>query len=115
MLGAVKGDPEAEEIPLFRLLARRWQSLAPVQRERVIVLSTPKDEPRRTARLDCQEPARDLRAPDDRAADFEARLESVAVDEVTGEPVIPAKRRSRASRDRTHSDSLRSRVCAAAP
>ena len=30
MLGAVKGDPQAEEISLFRLLARRWQSLAPI-------------------------------------------------------------------------------------
>jgi hypothetical protein len=48
MLGAVKGDPGTEDIPLFRLLARRWQSLAPVQRERISVLSTPKDEPKRT-------------------------------------------------------------------
>ena len=47
MLGAVKGDPEGEDIPLFRLLARRWISLAPVQRERVTLLSTPKDEPKR--------------------------------------------------------------------
>ena len=48
MLGGVKGDPAAEDIPLFRLLARRWQPVVPVLRERVIVLSTPKDQPRRT-------------------------------------------------------------------
>ena len=50
MLGGVKGDPQAEEIPLFRLLARRWKSLAPVQRERISILSTPHDDrqPRRT-------------------------------------------------------------------
>ena len=44
MLGAVKGDPGTEDIPLFRLLARRWQPLAPVLRERVITLSTPSDD-----------------------------------------------------------------------
>ena len=50
MLGAVKGDPGTEDIPLFRLLARRWQPLAPVLRERVIRLSTPRDDrrPKRT-------------------------------------------------------------------
>jgi len=50
MLGGVKGDPRAEEIPLFRLLARRWQPVVPVLRERVITLSTPHDDrqPRRT-------------------------------------------------------------------
>ena len=34
MLGAVKGDPETEGVPLFRLLARRWKSMAPPKRER---------------------------------------------------------------------------------
>jgi hypothetical protein len=34
MLGAVKGGGAAEGIPLFRILARRWKSLAPVKRER---------------------------------------------------------------------------------
>ncbi|MGB9364648.1 MAG: hypothetical protein WCE79_01405 [Xanthobacteraceae bacterium] len=48
MLGAVKGDPGTEDVPLFRLLARRWKSLAPVQRERSMLLSTPKDEPKQT-------------------------------------------------------------------
>ena len=50
MLGAVKGDPQTEHIPLFRLLARRWQPLAPVLRERIITLSTPHDDtrPKRT-------------------------------------------------------------------
>ena len=48
MLGGVKGDPTAEDIPLFRLLARRWKPVVPVRRERVVVLSTPKDEPRQT-------------------------------------------------------------------
>jgi hypothetical protein len=50
MLGAVKGDPQTEYIPLFRLLARRWVPLAPVLRERVITLSSPRDEPRRRPR-----------------------------------------------------------------
>jgi hypothetical protein len=44
MLGAVKGDPQTEHIPLFRLLARRWQPLAPVLRERTSILSTPRDD-----------------------------------------------------------------------
>ena len=50
MLGAVKGDPRTEDIPLFRLLARRWQPLAPVLRERIVTLSTPHDDrrPKRT-------------------------------------------------------------------
>jgi len=50
MLGAVKGDPQTEYVPLFRLLARRWVPLAPVLRERVVTLSTPPDDrlPRHT-------------------------------------------------------------------
>lgn len=50
MLGAVKGDPQTEDIPLFRLLARRWQPLAPVLRERIVTLSNPQDDrrPKRT-------------------------------------------------------------------
>jgi hypothetical protein len=47
MLGGIKGDPAAEDIPLFRLLARRWKPVVPLRRERVIVLSTPKDAPKR--------------------------------------------------------------------
>ncbi len=43
MLGAIKGDPETEGVPLFRLLARRWKSLAPVKRERITYLATPVD------------------------------------------------------------------------
>ena len=51
MLGAVKGDPEAEDVPLFRLLARRWKSMAPVKRERMALLSSPvKDEQPKQAR-----------------------------------------------------------------
>jgi len=46
MLGAVKGDPETENAPLFRILARRWKSLAPVQRERTFFLSKAKEEPK---------------------------------------------------------------------
>jgi len=48
MLGAIKGDPEGQGVPLFRLLARRWKSLAPVKRERTAYLSTPvnNDQPK---------------------------------------------------------------------
>jgi hypothetical protein len=46
MLGGIKGDPGTEDIPLFRLLARRWKPVVPLLRERVHVLSRPKDEPR---------------------------------------------------------------------
>jgi hypothetical protein len=38
MLGAVK-DEGTEQIPLFRLLARRWKSLAPPKRERAALSS----------------------------------------------------------------------------
>jgi hypothetical protein len=34
MLGAVKDEGGGEQIPLFRLLARRWRSLAPRKHER---------------------------------------------------------------------------------
>ena len=34
MLGAVKGDPESEGAPLFRMLARKWRSFAPRKRGR---------------------------------------------------------------------------------
>jgi hypothetical protein len=34
MLGGVKGDPETENAPLFRILARRWRSFVPLKRER---------------------------------------------------------------------------------
>ena len=45
MLGAIKDDVEGEQAPLFRVLARRWKSFAPVKRERPTVLSTrSKDE-----------------------------------------------------------------------
>ena len=47
MLGAVKGDPDGDEVPLFRLLARRWKSLAPLRRERTSFLAKPlKQEPK---------------------------------------------------------------------
>ena len=50
MLGAVK-DEGTEEIPLFRLLARRWKSLAPPKRERTALASiTPTDEQPKAAR-----------------------------------------------------------------
>ena len=39
MLGAVKGDDDTEGVPLFRVLARRWKSFAPVKRERVTLSS----------------------------------------------------------------------------
>ncbi|MEJ0078221.1 MAG: hypothetical protein WDO17_22835 [Alphaproteobacteria bacterium] len=42
MLGGVKGDPGAEDIPLFRLLARRWKPVVPLRREGAILLSTRK-------------------------------------------------------------------------
>jgi hypothetical protein len=49
MLGAVKDDPGAENIPLFRLLARRWKSFAPAERERRVALSRSRDdEPKQT-------------------------------------------------------------------
>ena len=38
MLGAVK-DEGTEKIPLFRVLARRWKSLAPTKRERASLSS----------------------------------------------------------------------------
>jgi hypothetical protein len=45
MLGAVKGDEVEEGAPLFRILARRWKSLAPVKRERGALPSVaPPDE-----------------------------------------------------------------------
>ena len=44
MLGAVKDEGEGGKAPLFRVLARRWKSLAPVQRERISILSTPVDD-----------------------------------------------------------------------
>ena len=47
MLGGVKGDPGAEDIPLFRLLAQRWRPVVPVLRERPTSLSRRKHEPRR--------------------------------------------------------------------
>lgn len=34
MLGAVKDEGGEEQAPLFRVLARRWKSLAPIKRER---------------------------------------------------------------------------------
>jgi hypothetical protein len=44
MLGAVKGEGAAGGAPLFRVLARRWKSLAPVKRERGGLSSvSPKD------------------------------------------------------------------------
>jgi hypothetical protein len=44
MLGAIK-DEGTEQIPLFRVLARRWKSLAPVKRERAALSSmSPADE-----------------------------------------------------------------------
>jgi len=39
MLGAVKDEGSDAEVPLFRLLARRWKSFAPVQHERTTLLS----------------------------------------------------------------------------
>ena len=33
MLGGVKDEGAEEQAPLFRILARRWKSLAPVKRE----------------------------------------------------------------------------------
>ena len=77
MLGAVKGDPQTEHIPLFRLLARRWQPLAPVLCERKahhIVDPAGRQATEAHPRLGFQEPARDLRQPDGRAVHIEARL-----------------------------------------
>ena len=51
MLGAVKGDGAAQGVPLFRILARRWKSLAPVKRERPAFSSmTPAGEQPKAAR-----------------------------------------------------------------
>jgi hypothetical protein len=59
MLGAIKdGDPEGEDVPLFRLLARRWKPVVPVLRERVTWLSRPKGEPKRTPAWISKAPAR---------------------------------------------------------
>ncbi len=44
MLGAVK-DEGTEQIPLFRLLARRWKSLGPPKRSRAVRAAlTPAEE-----------------------------------------------------------------------
>ena len=46
MLGAVKGDPEGDDAPLFRLLKRRWKPLASVKRQRAALSSAAvSDEP----------------------------------------------------------------------
>ena len=47
MLGAVK-DEGTEQIPLFRVLARRWKSLAPPKRERAALTSMapPEEQPK---------------------------------------------------------------------
>ncbi len=51
MLGAVK-DEATEQIPLFRMLARRWKSLAPAKRERPALSSmTPTDEQPKAPRV----------------------------------------------------------------
>ena len=50
MLGGIKGDPGTEDIPLFRLLARRWKPVVPVLREHATSLSRRKDEETRQAR-----------------------------------------------------------------
>ena len=39
MLGAVKDEAGGAQVPLFRILARRWKSLAPVKRERAALPS----------------------------------------------------------------------------
>jgi hypothetical protein len=45
MLGAIKDDGGEAQAPLFRVLARRWKSLAPVKRERTAIPSmAPADE-----------------------------------------------------------------------
>jgi hypothetical protein len=50
MLGAVK-DEGTEEIPLFRVLARRWKSLAPRKHERPALTSmAADDDPPKAAR-----------------------------------------------------------------
>lgn len=52
MLGAVKGDDDTEGVPLFRVLARRWKSLAPVKRERATLASlSPADEQPKLTRV----------------------------------------------------------------
>jgi hypothetical protein len=48
MLGAVKDEGGEGQVPLFRLLARRWKSLAPVKRERTGYLATRHDKPKQT-------------------------------------------------------------------
>jgi len=50
MLGGIKGDPATEDIPLFRLLARRWKPVVPVLRERATPLSRRKGEEARQTR-----------------------------------------------------------------
>ena len=40
MLGGVKGDPELEGAPLFRILARKWRSFAPHKRARAKLSAT---------------------------------------------------------------------------
>jgi hypothetical protein len=62
MLGAVKGDGTANGVPLFRVFARRWKSLAPVKRERIALSSMlPADDQPAAARKWISKP-RDLYA-----------------------------------------------------
>jgi hypothetical protein len=51
MLGAVKDEGGSEQVPLFRVLARRWKSLAPRKHERPALSSmAPADEQPKAAR-----------------------------------------------------------------
>jgi len=62
MLGAVK-DEGTEQIPLFRLLARRWKSLAPPKRERpALSAMKPAEEQPKAARTWIAKP-RQMYAP----------------------------------------------------
>ncbi len=48
MLGAVKDDGGEAQVPLFRVLARKWTSLAPVKGERSALssMSPAEDKPK---------------------------------------------------------------------
>ena len=51
MLGAVKDEGGGDQVPLFRVLARRWKSLAPRKHERPALSSkTAADEQPKAAR-----------------------------------------------------------------
>ena len=64
MLGAVKDEGTGGQAPLFRVLARRWKSLAPAKRERSAFSSMSPTEEQPTAARAWIEKPRHVYAPE---------------------------------------------------